>query len=165
MGLTVTINADATELTFSHPLLNDAYPLTLVLTREYGCTSTVLSISTAGVTITNNSFVINLLKFYGSGHSKTRIDDGVYKFVLTFAYPNGVFPGQTDSVSTSCCFVVDYLLKCIILNNNTPEVLNKYKAMFFSTDCDECNCTHLCTIYNDLLQMPTTNVTTNCECN
>ena len=64
MGLTVTINADATELTFSHPLLNDAYPLTLVLTREYGCTSTVLSISTAGVTITNNSFVINLLKFY-----------------------------------------------------------------------------------------------------
>ena len=49
MAFTVSINSNATELTISHPKLNDAYPLTLVLTREYGCTSTVLSISTVGL--------------------------------------------------------------------------------------------------------------------
>jgi len=164
MAFTVSINSDATELTISHPKLNDAYPLTLVLTREYGCTSTVLSISTAGVVISNNSFVINLLKFYGSGTTKTRIDDGVYKFTLAFSYPNDTFPEQSDALSATCCFVVDYLLKCIILNNNTPEVLNKYQAMFFATDCDDCDCTNLCTIYNDLLQTPTITNATDCGC-
>jgi len=164
MAFTVTINSEATELTVSHPLLSVAYPLTLVLTREYGCNSTVLSISTSGVTISNNSFVINLLKFYGSGTTKTRIDDGVYKFTLAFSYPDEIVPEQDNAVAATCCFVVDYLLKCIILKNNTPEVLNKYKTMFFASDCDECNCTHLCTIYNDLLQIPTTNAT-DCGCN
>jgi len=164
MAFTVTINEDATELLVSHPLLDVAHPLTLVLTREYGCTSTVLSISTAGVTISDNSFVINLLKFYGLSTTKTRIDDGVYKFTLAFSYPDEIIPEQDNGITATYCMVVDYLLKCIILKNNTPEVLDKYKAMFFSTDCDECACTHLCTIYNDLLQIPTTNAT-DCGCN
>ena len=164
MAFTVTINEDATELLVSHPLLDVAHPLTLVLTREYGCTSTVLSISTAGVTISNNSFVINLLKFYGLSTTKTRIDDGVYKFTLGFTYPDDLSPGKDNAISATYCMVVDYILKCVILKNNTPEVLDKYKAMFFSTDCDECACTHLCTIYNDLLQIPTTNAT-DCGCN
>lgn len=165
MAFTVSINSDATELTISHPLLDVAYPLTLVLMAEYSCTSTVLSISTAGVVISNNSFVINLLKFYGSDTLKARIDDGVYKFTLTFSYPDDLIPEQDNSVSTTCCFVVDYLLKCIVLNNNTPEVLDKYRSMFFATDCDDCDCTNLCTIYNDLLQTPTITNATDCGCN
>ena len=93
-----------------------------------------------------------MLKFYGSGTTKTRIDDGVYKFTLAFSYPNELFPEQSDALSATCCFVVDYLLKCIILNNNTPEVLNKYQAMFSQQTVMIVIGTNLCTIYNDLLQ-------------
>lgn len=162
--MTVTINSDATELTFSHPRLGVAYPLTLVLTRKYGCNSTVLSINTAGITITGNSFVINPVRLYGNSTTKTKVDDGVYNFTLTFSYPDDTIPLQDNGVSTSSCFVVDYLLKCKMLTNNTPELLDKYKAMFYADDCDDCNCTHLCTIYNDLIEIPTDG-TTDCGCN
>ena len=162
--MNVTINSSATELTFSHELLDTAYSLSLVLTREFNCDSVVLPISTAGASITNSSFVIDLVKFYGSGTLKTAFDDGVYKFTLIFNYPNPENVLEDISVTTTACFVVDYLLKCIMLNNNTPELLNKYRAMFFANDCDDCDCTHLCTIYNDLI-LPTTNGTTDCGCN
>lgn len=161
--MTVTINSDATELTFSHPRLGVAYPLTLLLTRKYGCNSTVLSVSTAAITITDNSFVINPVRLYGNSTTKTKVDDGVYNFTLTFSYPDDNIPSQDNGVSTSSCFVVDYLLKCKMLTNNTPELLDKYKAMFYANDCDDCNCTHLCTIYNDLIEIPT-NGTTECGC-
>lgn len=162
MGLSVTINSDATELRFTHELLDVADPLTVVLTRKYGCISTVLSIDTAGISITDNTFVIDLLKFYGTGTTKTKFDDGVYNFTLRFTYPDAEVLGQENGVESLTCFVVDYNLKCTILNNNTPELLNKYKALFFN-DCDDCECSHLCTIYNDLIELPT-NGTTDCGC-
>lgn len=158
----ITINADATLLTFSHPQLDIAYPLTFVLTRKYNCSTVVLPIDTSGITVTDNSFTINLVRFYGVSTTKEHFDDGVYNFNLTFAYPSGI-PDVDTGVSSSNCFVVDYLLKCQMLTNNTPELLNKYKAMFYADDCDDCDCTNLCTIYNDLILIP--DGTTNCGCN
>lgn len=160
--MNVTINSDATELTFSQELLDDAYPLSIVLTREFGCNSTILPIDTSGITITNNSFTIDVTDMYGAT-TKERFDGGVYKFTLIFAYPDANIPSQVNGVSSTYCFVNDYYLKCSILNNNTPELLNKYRSMFYANDCDECACTHLCTIYNDLIQEP--NGTTDCGCN
>lgn len=159
--MTVTINNDATELTFSHPTLGVAHPLTIVLTRKYGCNSTVLPIDTSGITITNNSFVITLARLYGDTTTKTQVDDGVHNFTLIYTYPG---TGKDIGVSTSNCFVNDYLLKCKMLSNNTPELLNKYRQMFLANDCDDCNCTHLCTLYNNLIELPT-NGTTDCGCN
>ena len=159
----VTINSDATELTFSHPQLDVANPLTFVLTRKYGCNSTVLPIDTSGITVTDNSFVINLVRLYGGATTKTKVDDGVYNFALYFVYPDPDIALQDNGLDTSACFVVDYLLKCKMLSNNTPELLDKYRAMFFTNDCDDCDCTHLCTIYNDLIEIPT-NGTTDCGC-
>ena len=130
MAFTVSINSNATELTISHPKLNDAYPLTLVLTREYGCTSTVLSISTVGL-LFQITLCYKLVKvLWIKVQQKRELMMVCINFTLAFSYPNELFPEQSDALSATCCFVVDYLLKCIILNNNTPEVLNKYQAMF-----------------------------------
>lgn len=159
----VTINSDATLLTFSQTNLDVAHLASIELTYERNCNSVPLTINTTGITISNNSFSINLDRFYGTT-TKTKFDDGVYNFTLTFAYPSGT-PSVDNGISTTSCFVIDYDLKCLMLNNNTPELLNKYKAMFFADDCDKCDCTHLCTIYNDLILPITENNATDCECN
>lgn len=151
--MTVTSNSTGTELTFTHPLLTTAISNTITLTREYSCTSTVLPINTTGLSVFSSSFIINLNRFYGTGHSKTKFDDGVYKFTLYFEYT--ISGKDNGGVTTTSCFVMDYDLKCKILENNDPTVLNKYRTMFFADDCDTCNCSHLCTIYNDLVQDPT----------
>lgn len=160
----VTINSTATLLTFTQEQLDNAYPLTMVLSREYGCNSTVLPISTSGIAISDNTIVINLTRMYGNDTTKFKFDDGVYKFTLTFAYPSGS-PGIDNSVSSTSCFVVDYDLKCKLLNDNDSSKLDLYKTMFFADDCDTCNCSHLCTIYNHLIENNTTDGTKDCGCN
>ncbi len=154
--MTVTINSSATELTFTHELLDASYVGSVVLERESGCISTALSINTDDIVIEDFAFTINVEDFYGEDTLKTKFDDGVYKFTLGFDHESETAAPATARTTVTSCFVVDYDLKCKILEDNDPLVLGKYRAMFFADNCDDCDCTHLCTIYNNLIEEYTT---------
>lgn len=161
--MTATLNSTATSITISDPNLVN-YINSLTLEWGYGCSTTVspISVSSKISGITNNSFTLSLSDVYPT-NTPSKFPDGVYYFNMVYIYNPSV--GQTNTVTTNTCLINDYLLKCKVLSSDNETLLEKYQALFYSNDCDSCECTTACKIFNDLqLELDITNTQNDSDC-
>lgn len=165
--MNIVINETATQLVITDANLTNTIS-TMLLDWKYGCSSTVLPITVFGkiAGITSNSFTLTLGDLYPT-NTPSKIADGVHYFQLTYTYVPA--PSQVTTVTTNFCLVVDYDLKCKLLKSDDVSLLEKYQALFYANDCDSCECTTTCKLYNDILfELGITTTTTNdsaCGCN
>ncbi len=153
--LTVTSNADATILTFSHPNLATTADL-LTVRMSVDCNSSLLTFNflskVPSINNTTHSFTVAVADLFPTD-TPTRFADGVYYFEMDFKYPVGKDDYQYE---TSVCMFIDYTLKCTI-DLTDLDTLKKYKALQYATDCDSCTCATLCNLFNSLTNTTTDN--------
>lgn len=155
---TITVNSDATQITVTNPELNTSLLSLQIDLVEVGCSQAATSISLFSkiATITSNSFTVNVSEIFST---KTRFDDGVYMFQISYSRVIAPEP-ETIKTTTKTCVLIDYLLKCKML---TQEQQILYKSLLYAEECDSCNCSKMCEIYNFLTTTP--NGTSDCGCN
>lgn len=158
--LTVIPNNTATLFTVSHPELTNACA-GIFLRMTVGCNGTQQSFPILPIRVTANSFTMSLTDLFPT-NTPTKIPDGIYHFEIQFDYVQGLNNVNKDG---SYCTLVDYDLKCTIdlMDDLKRQV---YKSLVYATQCDECNCSKMCDMYNYLIQENTTTTNdTDCGCN
>lgn len=165
--MTVTINADCTAITFTTTNLSGSANITaLEVTSSKNCsTSTVVNITSQINTISNNSITLTAAQMLNNS-TITKFCDGVYYLQLKITK---FLENTTFEYTESECFLVNCNLKCkmidVYLSDKTnTKVIYLYDALVYGTSCDECDCSAMCTIYNELLNQIGTNDSTDCGC-
>lgn len=76
--------------------------------------------------------------------------DGVYAVKLLYT------AGETQLIELSC-MLVKCELECRVFDyqseNMTSNIFQYYQALLLGEDCDNCNCSGMCALYNKILDM------------
>lgn len=140
----------------------------IVLKSKLNCSSTqsTVDITSLKDTITVDKLIIPATSFYND-LTKTVYCDGVYNFELSVKYTNGETEVLYQGTETKCVFV-DCLTGCKVVENYTAtknkKIMFIYFALITSNDCDNCNCTDLCSLYTELKLLLNDNSTTSQDC-
>ncbi len=142
----------------------------IVLKSKLNCSLTQSSVTLTSLkdTIVVDTLIIPATSFYNDV-TKTVYCDGVYNFELSVTYQNGETDVLYKGIETKCVFV-DCLTKCKVTqkyeSSQNRNIIYYYFALITSNDCDNCTCTDLCSIYNELkLLLNDTNTTSEgCGC-
>lgn len=141
----------------------------IVLKSKLNCSLTQTSVILNSLigSVSNNTIVIPATTYYNN-ILKTIYCDGVYNFELVVGYT--LSSAQYISTDTSCVFI-DCETKCQVIKNyqetKDPKIIYYYYALTAASDCDNCTCTDMCSLYSEIktLLNGTTSITNNnCGC-
>jgi hypothetical protein len=132
------------------------------LTVKKNCgTTTVFNLDTYAATITDNSIQVPASVIFGADP----IPDGVYNLSLACYNTNGA---SDFTYTEQNCIYIGTTSRCKALEfykSITDETLKcKIELLLFALDnatlCDTCSCSKICNIYNDLLLIINSPITT-----
>lgn len=170
----ISVSLDYNEITFTHSTLQiaDISAITLQYYKNCGTISSAIDLTSKIVDIddTTTSLTISITDI---DSTKTVFDDGVYQFVLTVIGP--LVEGEAGSYILKGCIYIGTTSRCkaLCLYEKEENELVKYiiNALSIVNDCDDCDCSTQCDLYNYLLTLitgtsnSTNNVYNSCGCN
>ena len=147
--MTITIGVDYENFIISSELLdawgeNDT-PATLYVYEA--CSDTAVEIEMSEDVETGSYDM--LIDAALLGQSGTAIADGIYRLEL-------VSTGD-DIITEKYCLFIDNELKCNIVeylaDNLTSNIYHLYMVLANAETCVDCNCSNLCTIYDEIIRL------------
>lgn len=170
----IDVSLDYTEITFTHEVLQvaDVSDLTLEFKRNCGTLSDFISLTGSIGTIddANHSLTLTVDQIDAT---KTIFDDGVYYFKLTVIGP--LVEGEPGSYVLTGCIYIGTTSRCkaACYYDSTGDEKVKYivNALSIVNDCDDCECSTQCDLYDYLITLitgsstSTNNVYNPCGCN
>lgn len=154
----IAVSLDYDEITITHPILADINVGTLLLRHTLNCgTSSANTDLTARIgDIVGETLTINVNELDAT---KTLFDDGVYYFALDVGGP--IVEGEPGTWFLTGCIYIGTTSRCkaVCLYEQTGNELVKYiiRALDISNDCDDCDCTTQCDLYEYLTSLLTNN--------
>lgn len=148
----------------------------IYLTRKFNCgsSSSVDLIDYKLQVVTSDAdgttFTITAPQYYSNDDS-IKFCEGIYYFYLYVQY--AIEGGTATWTDTYCAFIdCENIIKCqtndYVLATKDVRPYYMLDALTYSMDCDTCDCSNMCSMYNDLLatiNISTTNDTTSgCGC-
>jgi len=169
----LSISLDYTDITFTHEVLKQADVSTLSLKYKKNCgTQSSIDLTTKIGTIVDatNSITLNISDII---EDKTIFDDGVYYFELTVGGPDVPKDNVPGTYFLKGCIYIGTTSRCKALclyeTTNNELILYLIEALDLVNDCDECDCSTQCELYDYLITLLTTKATDNvyksCGCN
>lgn len=163
--MTITVNSDCTSITIESTLV-DAFvadptlDFTITLTD---CESTSYDYTITADEITEgDTNILTITPDLIISASATEFPDGV--FTVTLA------TDDDGTVATDVqCMLVDCDLECRVFDyqseNITSNIFQYYQALQLGENCDNCNCSGMCALYEKILNILDSNTTDNdCGC-
>lgn len=170
----ISISLDYTSITFTHECLIQENISGLSLQYKKNCaTSATLVDLNSFITDVDNATNSITLDVSDIDATKTIFDDGVYYFKLTVSGPP-VDDTVGTYILTGCIYIgTTTRCKAVCLYETTEDEIYKYiiNALSIVNDCDDCECTTQCDLYDYLLTLlnntsnTSTNVYSSCGCN
>ena len=147
--MTITIEDDYTSFAISSELLDiwgeDDIPATLYVYE--GCGDTAIEIEMSE-DVEGESYDMIITPTL-LGQTGTAIADGIYRLEL-------VSDGD-DIITEKYCLFIDNELKCNIVEylatNLTSNIYHLYMVLANAETCVDCNCSNLCTIYDEIVRL------------
>ncbi len=160
--MTITKNQDCTTINIAHDLFegykdstNDVTALNLFYTVNGGAEQTYEILPED---ISEGAFAMDVAFF---DQTTTTLCDGVYCFRL-------VIEEDTTETTEYGNILVDCALLCslatYVWNNPTKQLHAKYEAIKWYQQCNNCDCTTVYSLYQDLLIDLDINTNTDCGC-
>lgn len=169
----VSISLDYTEITFTHDVLiqADVSTLTLKYKKNCGTLQTVSLASKIGSIVDDTNSLTLSVSDIISG--KAIFDDGVYYFELIVGGPEVPPDNEPGTYFLTSCVYIGTTSRCkaLCLYETSENELLLYiiKALDIVNDCDDCDCSTQCELYDYLITLLTTktsdNVYNSCGCN
>lgn len=162
--MTFTLNSDCTSLEVVSTLVDgfvDSTYTSLAITMV-DCESASYSYDVALEDITEgDTNVLTLTPELIISETATEFPDGVY--VVTLSGNDGSqITNEINCLLVSCdleCRVFDYQSE-----NLTSNIYQYYQALQLGPNCDNCNCSGMCALYEKILQMLGTTIENDCGC-
>lgn len=169
MQLAVSLDYDS--ITFTAPVLADNNVAGMSIRYKKNCGTIVTKDLTSVIpSIQNESLTLNVTDLYTDN---TVFDDGVYYFRITVTGP--LVEDEPGTTYLTGCIYIGTTSRCkaLCMYENTGDEIYKYiiNALSIVNDCDDCDCTTMCELYdylNTLLSNTSTstnNVYNSCGCN
>lgn len=166
----IAISLDYDSITFKHDVLIEAdiTAMSLQYYRNCGTISSTIDLTSLISNVENNSITVPITNI---DSTKTLFDDGVYRFILTVVGPS--IDGDPGSYILKGCAYIGTTSRCkaLCLYKETKNELIRYviNALTIVNDCDDCDCSTQCELYNYLLSLLNnksinTNVYKSCGC-
>lgn len=173
--MNITVSLDYDQITFLNGSLNENDLGSLSLQYKYNCgtLSSSINLDDKLGDLINNTLTLNVSDIFPS---KTIFDDGVYYFKITAgSRTSGAGPLPTPGTFTlTGCVYIGTTSRCKALakykETNNEIIKQLIHGLDHVNDCDNCDCTTMCTIYDYLTTLLDTNTTTTnvyspCGCN
>ena len=161
----LTISQDYTDITFTHSVLKQSEISTLSLRYKKNCgTLQAVDITSKIGTIIDatSSITLNISDIISG---KTIFDDGVYYFELIVGGPDVPPDNVPGTYFLKGCIYIGTTSRCKALclyeTSENELLLYLIKALDLVNDCDECDCSTQCELYDYLTTLLTTKITDN----
>jgi len=167
--MTASVNTTCDTLTVTNStglttwMDNSGYTLTLKYRNNCASTYTEYTVKTTDVSGTSPNYTFSITAANLISSTTSTLDDGVYtiKFVLT-EDSTGNTTEEVDCMLTNCnleCDVVEYQV-----NNPTSLIRMWYDSLITAIDCDNCDCSIPCAIWEKIQNMLGETTTDDCQC-
>ena len=159
--MTISVSLDYDQITFSSTSLAGFTATTMRLNYKKTCgtLSADIPLTSKIPTISNNSLTLAVTDIFPNN---TVFPDGVYYFILTVAGTNS--STIVGTLTLRGCIYIGTTSRCkaVLKYNETQDEMIPLliKALDFANDCDSCDCSKMCDIYNSLINKLTTSTST-----
>lgn len=166
--MNISVSLDYDEITFNHSILNTGTISGLRLEYKLNCGTLSSSIDlNAKIVTINNTDKTLTLNVSDIDASKTIFTDGVYYFKLTVLGP--IVEGEPGTYVLTGCIYIGTTSRCKALvayeASNNEVIKYVISALDIVNQCDDCNCTSQCDLYDYLLTLITNTSTSNSNTN
>jgi hypothetical protein len=159
--MTISVSLDYDQITFSSTSLAGFTANTMKLNYKKTCgtLSADIPLTSKIPTISNNSLTLAVTDIFPND---TVFPDGVYYFILTVTGTNS--STIVGTLTLRGCIYIGTTSRCkaVLKYNETQDEMIPLliKALDFANDCDSCDCSKMCDIYNSLINKLTTSTST-----
>lgn len=159
--MTISVSLDYDQITFSSTSLAGFTATTMRLNYKKTCgtLSADIPLTSKIPTISNNSLTLAVTDIFPND---TVFPDGVYYFILTVTGTNS--STIVGTLTLRGCIYIGTTSRCkaVLKYNETQDEMIPLliKALDFANDCDSCDCSKMCDIYNSLINKLTTSTST-----
>lgn len=172
--MTISVSLDYDQISFSSSSLTGFTATSMKLNYKKTCNtlSADIPLTSKIPTIINNTLTLAVTDIFPND---TVFPDGVYYFILTIAGTNSSTVDGT-LILRGCMYIgTTSRCKAVLKYNETKDEMIPLliKALDFANECDSCDCSKMCDIYNSLISKltpststsnSTTNVYSPCGC-
>lgn len=159
--MTISVSLDYDQITFSSTSLAGFTATTMKLNYKKTCgtLSSDIPLTSKIPTISNNSLTLAVTDIFPND---TVFPDGVYYFILTVIGTNSSTVDGTLTLRGCIYIGTTSRCKAVLKYNETQDEMIPLliKALDFANDCDSCDCSKMCDIYNSLINKLTTSTST-----
>lgn len=162
--MTITVNADCTSIELESTLIDEFvgdYTLDFTITLT-DCDSNTYSYTVLEEDVTEGDpNVLTITPELIISDDATEFPDGVFTVTLTL--------DDSGTLSTDVrCMLVDCDLECQVFDyqaeNLTSKIFMYYQALQLGENCDNCNCSGMCALYNKILDILGETTENDCGC-